>query len=152
VVLRRRADHRRAADVDVLDHLGVAHAAAAGRPLERIEVDADEIDELDAVLRRLAHVLGVVAHREQPGVELGMQRLDPAVHDLREPGEVLDPADLEPRRLELARGAAGRDHLDAEVGQPAGELDEPALVRHRQEGAADPDLARLGQQLLPAAG
>ena len=39
---------------------------------------------------------GVVAQREQAGVELRVQRLDAPVHDLREAREVLDRADLEP--------------------------------------------------------
>ena len=88
----------------------------------------------------------------RPGVELGVQRLDAAVHDLREAGEVLDAADLEPGRLELARGAAGRDHLDAELGQAAGEVDDAALVGDRQQRAADADRAGLGEQLLPRVG
>ena len=65
VVLGARADHRRAADVDVLDDLFLADAAAPRRALEGVEVDADQVDELDPLLGRRAHVLGVVAHREQ---------------------------------------------------------------------------------------
>src|SRR4029079_6993216 len=95
VVLRGGADHRRAADVDVLDDLLVTGAEAAGGALERVEVHADKVDELDVVLRGLAQVLGVVAPGEETGVELGMERLDAAVHDLREAGEVLDAPDLE---------------------------------------------------------
>jgi hypothetical protein len=40
------------------------------------------------VLRRRLDVGGRVAERQQAGVELGMERLDPAVHDLGEAGEV----------------------------------------------------------------
>ncbi len=151
VVLRRGADHRRAADVDVLDDLLVARAEAAGGALERVEVHADEVDELDVVLRGLAQVLGVVAAGEQAGVELGMERLDAPVHDLREAGEVLDAADLQPGGHELPRGPARGDHLDAELGQPAGEVDDPALVGHGQQRTAHADLARLREQ-LPAFG
>ena len=46
-VLGRGADHRRPADVDVLDELVVGDAAGRSGPLERIEVDADQVDELD---------------------------------------------------------------------------------------------------------
>ena len=60
-VLRRRADHRRAADVDVLDHLFLVDAAAGGGLLERVEVHAHEVDELDLVLLRRDHVRRVVA-------------------------------------------------------------------------------------------
>ena len=113
-VLRRRADHRRAADVDVLDHLVLVDAAAGRGLLERVEVHAHEVDELDLVLLRRDHVRRVVAAREQAGVELRVQRLDAPAHDLREAREVVDRADLEPGRLERLGGAAGGDELDAE--------------------------------------
>ena len=142
-VLRGRADHRRAADVDVLDHLVVGRAAPGRGALERVEVHADEVDELDAVLLGGDHVLGVVAQREQAGVELRVQRLDAAAHDLREAGEVLDRADLEARLGQLARGAAGRDELDAELGEAAREVGDAALVGHRQQRAAHADITRL---------
>ncbi len=45
VVLRRGADHRRAADVDVLDAL-LERAAARQRRLERIEIHDEQIDRL----------------------------------------------------------------------------------------------------------
>ena len=85
VVLRRRADHRRAADVDVLDDVGVRRAAARRRLLERVEVHAHEVDELDRVLLGGDHVRRVVTAGEQAGVELRVQRLDPPVHDLGKP-------------------------------------------------------------------
>ena len=142
-VLRRGADHRRAADVDVLDHLGLLDPAAGRRLLERVEVDAHEVDELDPVLLRRDHVRRVVAASEQAGVELRVQRLDAPAHDLREAREVVDRADLEPGGLERLGGAPGGDDLDAEVGEPLRELDDPRLVRHGEHRAADPDLAWL---------
>ena len=122
------------------------------RALERVEVHAHEVDELDPVLLGGDHVLRVVAQRQQAGVELRVQRLDAAAHDLREAGEVLDRADLEPGLGQLARRAAGRDELDAELGQAAREVDDPALVGHRQQRAADADLARLGHPGAPYSG
>ena len=121
----------------------LGRAAPRRRALERVEVHAHEVDELDPVLLGGEHVLGVVAQREQAGVELRVQRLDAAVHDLREAGEVLDRADLEPGLAQRARGAAGGDELDAELGQAAREVDDAALVGDRQQRAADPDLAGL---------
>ena len=65
VVLRRRPDHRRPPDVDVLDRLVLGHVHARDRALERIEVHADQVDRLDLALAQRLGVLGVVAHREQ---------------------------------------------------------------------------------------
>ena len=136
-VLGRRANHRWAADVDVLDHLVVGDAAAGGGPLERVQVHAHEIDELDIVVLGRVHVLGVVAHRQQAAVQLRVQRLDPAVHDLREAGQVGDLAHLDPGVGQLARRASGRDDLDPELNQAPGELDEPGLVGDRKQGPGD---------------
>ena len=52
--------------------------------------------------RRPAHVRGVVAQRQQPGVELRVERLDPAVHDLGETGQIGDRAHLDPGLRQLA--------------------------------------------------
>jgi hypothetical protein len=92
-----------------------------------------------------AQVLGVVAHGEQAGVELGVQRLDAAVHDLRKAGEIVDRADVQAGGLELARGTPGRHDLDVELGQPTGEVDDAALVGDRQQGPPDANRPRLRQ-------
>ena len=119
--------------------------AAVG--LERIEVHAHEVDELDLVLGGGRHVLRVVAQREQPGVELRVQGLDPPAHDLGEAREVLDRADLEPGLAQRGGRAARGDQLDAERREPARELDDARLVRHRQQRAPHPHLARLNHRL-----
>ena len=141
-VLGSGPDHRRAADVDVLDDLVVGDAARGGGPLKRIQVHAHEIDELDLLLLGGDEVLRVVADGKQAGVELGMKRLDPAVHDLREAGEITNRTDTDAGVLQLASGAARGDDLDPEIGEAAGELADAGLVRDRQQRARDLDLAR----------
>ena len=145
VVLGGRADHRRPADVDVLDDLGVGQAAGDAA-LEGVEVHADEVDLLDLVGAERRDVRGIRADRQQAGVEARMQRLDAPVHDLRKAGEVLDRANLEARRSKLGRRAAGRHELDAELGQAAREVDDPALVRDGQQRPADPHCRRSGER------
>jgi hypothetical protein len=82
-----------------------------------------------------------------------VQRLDAAVHDLREAGEVVDRADREAGALELLGGAARGDDLDARLDEAGGEVDDPALVGDRQQGTADPDGPRFGEWLpRPGAG
>ena len=142
-VLGRRPDHRRPADVDVLDHLVLRDAAAGRRGLERIEVHAHEVDELHVLLLGRLHVRRVVAQREQAGVQARVQRLHAPVHDLREAREVLDRADLETGLLQRRRRPAGGDQLHAELREPAREVHDAGLVGDRQDGARDPHLARL---------
>ena len=60
--------------------------------LERIEIDDDEVDRLDAVVVHGVGVLGIVADAEQPAMHRRMQRLDAAVHDLGKAGQLGDVA------------------------------------------------------------
>ena len=69
MVLGGGADHRRAADVDVLDAL-VEVRAAGDRGLEGVEVHVDEIDTADAVLGHGPGVLRRVTDAEQQKAKL----------------------------------------------------------------------------------
>jgi len=93
VVLRRAAQHRRPADVDVLDGGLEGAPLLRHRCLEGVEVDDDHVDRFDAVLGHLGDVLGVVAHSEKPAVNLGMERLHAPVEHLREAGKLGDVLD-----------------------------------------------------------
>ena len=143
-VLGGRPDHRRAADVDVLDDLRLVRVFARDGLLERVQVHAHEIHLLDALLGRLAQVRVLVAARQQTRVQPRDERLHPPVHDLGEAREVLDRPDSDPRAGQLVRGAAGRDDLHAQLLEPAGEVDDPPLVRDRQQRPAYADLTGLG--------
>ena len=137
VVLGRRADHRRAADIDVLDAIGIRPVGRDGR-LERVEVDHQKVDRADPVCGERRLVLGVVADGEQAAVHRRMQGLHPAVHHL---GEARQVGDLRHRKPGLLQGAvrpARRDQRDAARMQRAGKVDEAGLVRDREERAGDP--------------
>ena len=123
VVLGRGADHRRAADVDVLDDRRVVGAGAADL-LERVEVDDDEIDRLDAVIVHRLGVLGVVAHAEQAAMHRRVQRLDAAVHDLGKAGELGDVA--------APAGRRRRSPLPCRRWRPARRRPRPAPWRNRR--------------------
>src|SRR5918992_1571786 len=88
-------------------------------------------------------------YREQAGMDPGVERLDPPVEDLGEAGEVLYGPRFDALVGKLARGATGGDDFDPEVGQPASEIHQAALVGHAQEGAADAYVA--GRRQLGAA-
>ena len=93
VILGRRADHRRPADVDVLDRLVERHARPGDRGLERIQIDHHQLEGEDAVLGQGLHVVGIIVPAEDAAVDLGVQRLEPAVHHLGKAGIVGDVAD-----------------------------------------------------------
>ena len=99
-VLRRAAQHRRAADVDHLDRLRLGHPAPRRDLLERIEVDADEVERLDPVLLERGDVVRLVAAGEDAGVDARVERLHAAAEHLRRGRDVLDarrPAGRSPR-------------------------------------------------------
>mmetsp|Transcript_15992 Transcript_15992/g.42294 ORF Transcript_15992/g.42294 Transcript_15992/m.42294 type:complete len:537 (+) Transcript_15992:169-1779(+) len=78
VVLRRGADHARAADVDVLN--AVREVATLGDGLaEGVEVDNHQIDGHDAVLDHFLLVLLDATSGKQAAMHLGVQGLHPAV-------------------------------------------------------------------------
>jgi len=74
---------RRAADVDQLDGLLLAHAAPGGRS-EGIKVDSDELERLDPVLVECGDVLGAVGAREDRCVDARVERLHTAAEQLRD--------------------------------------------------------------------
>ncbi len=147
VVLGGGADHRRAADVDVLDAIVVGRALRHGG-LERIEIHHHEIDRLDAVCGHRAGVVLVGADGEQAAMHPGMQRLDAAVHHLGEAGELRNVDHLEAGVFQRLGGAAGRNQLDAVAGERLGEFGEAGLVGHREQRAGD--FAKLGHLTLTA--
>src|SRR5438067_1226987 len=79
VVLRRGANHRRAADVYLLDGLFERDALAGDRLLEGVEVDDDHVNRLDAVLFERPRVFGTLADGEDAAVYARVERLDAAV-------------------------------------------------------------------------
>ena len=137
VVLGRRARHRRSADVDHLDHLGLGGAGAglAQRLAERIEVHHHHVDRHDALLGELAAVRLLGAIGEDRAVDPGMQRLDAAVEDLGRAGDRGDRRHRDAALLEVAQRAAGREDLEAQLDQAARERVDAGLVRHRDERA-----------------
>jgi len=61
VVLRRRAEHRRAADIDLLDRLRERRLRLGDRLPKRIEIDGDEVDWRDAMQLHRRQVAGVIS-------------------------------------------------------------------------------------------
>ena len=98
-----------------------------GRLRERIEVDDDEIDQLDALRLDRVEVVGPVAAGQDAAVNLRMQRLDPAVHHLGKPGDVGHVGDRQPGLGDGLRRAPGGDELDPSGGEAAGEVDQAVL-------------------------
>src|SRR5206468_7105389 len=142
-VLCGSAQHRGAADVDHLDGVLLGHAFARGDLRERVEVDADEVERVNAVLVQRGQVVRVVATGEDRGVNVRMERLDAAPEQLGDLRQVVDTPDLDPVLRQVVGGAAAGDELDAELGEARRELGEALLVVRRQKCALDQEISSL---------
>ncbi len=132
-VLGGGADHRRPADVDVLEGVVQRHAGPGHRLHEGVEIDRYQVDGVDAAPGQLVQVGGLVAAGEDAAVHRRVEGLHAAVQDL-EAGELGDAGDGDAGLGQGLVGAAGAVQLEAEVGQPAGELDHACLVRDAYDG------------------
>ena len=143
MILRGRTDHRRATDVDILDDLVAVGALGDGRG-EGIEVDDHQVDRADFMLVHRRDMLGIVAHGQQPAMDLGVQRLDAAVHHLGEAGQLGNILHGQARLAQRLGSAAGRHQFDAMLAQCLAQFDEAGLVRYGKEGALDGDVGGHG--------
>ncbi|MCY1240520.1 hypothetical protein D9M72_533730 [compost metagenome] len=128
MVLGRRAQHGRAADVDVLDRVGQGAVILGHGLLERVQVHHQQVDRRDAVLGQRGHVLGQVAACQDAAVHLRVQRLDAAVEHFREAGVVGHLRHGQAAVGQQLGGAAGGKQRDAERVQFAREIDDAGLV------------------------
>ena len=146
VVLGRRADHGRTADVDVLDAV-LERTALRDRGLERIKVHIDDIDGADAVVGHGLGVFGRVAHAQQAAVDDGMQRLHAPVHHFREVGQVGDILHRQACPSDRRAGAARGDQLNTMLGEQLGGLDQAGLVGDRDQRALGRDQVGCGREI-----
>ena len=89
-VLGCRAKHGRSADVDFLDSFGHGGAFFGDSLSERVEVDANEVDEAYSVLLQCLHMRRFVAASQECAMHFGVEGLDAAVANLGEPGYFTD--------------------------------------------------------------
>ena len=137
MILRRRADHRRPADVDLLDRFGNRHALAGDRLLERIQIHHDQFERQNAVFGERRHVTRIVVPAQEAPVHLGMQRLHAAIHHFGKAGVVGDVADGDARLLQVLARAAGAEDFDAAGNQFANEFDEAGFVADTDQSTFD---------------
>jgi hypothetical protein len=127
----------RAADVDLLDRLRLAHVRLGRRRLERIQVHHDQLEGQDAVGGQRVHVLGIVVPAEDPAVDLRVQRFQAAFHHFRKAGVGRDVADGDLFGFQVLARSAGAVELDALGDQSPRELGQPALVAHAHDRPLD---------------
>jgi hypothetical protein len=136
VILRRCPDHRRPADVDLFDALLDAGPGRHGRR-ERVQIADQQIERLDAKAGKLVAVTRSSQVRQQPGVDGRMERLDPAVEALREPGQFLHSGHRVPERLDQGGCLSSGDYLYSRIGETGDQFSQPGLVVHADQRPAN---------------
>ena len=133
VILGRAAQHRRAADVDVLNGFLEMNVLLGDGLLKRIQVHHDEIDHVDAMGFRGGLVVGLVATREEAAMNLRMECLHAAFHHLGKAGVLAHLGDGQTFFREQLGGAAGREQLVAVLFDEGGrKIDQTGFVAHRK--------------------
>ena len=69
----------------------------------------------------------MVVPREDPGVDVRVERLHPPAEQLGHLGQLVHARHLQAEALQERRRAVARDQLDAELGQPRPSSSSPAL-------------------------
>ena len=137
MILRGAAKHGRAADIDVFDGVVQGDVGFGDGLFERIQIDDDEIDGLDAVFADGGFVAGVAADVEQAAVDFGVERFDAAIEHFGKAGVLADVFDGEAGVAEGLGGAAGGDEFHAGSGEGLGEGHEAGFIGDGKQGAAN---------------
>ena len=88
-------------------------------------------------------MIGFVTQRQQPSVDLRVQRLDTPIHHLRKTGDLLDADDGHARLGQRLGSTAGTDDLDAVGDESLGEFDDAGLIGNTNQCTFDGDM-RIG--------
>ncbi len=64
--------------------------------VERVEIGGEQVDGVDRVIGERFEMRLVLAHGEQPAMDLRMQRLDPPIHHFGQAGDLGDVDHLDP--------------------------------------------------------
>ena len=129
-VLGGAAQHRRTADVDILDGVFHRNARLGDRGGEGIEIDAHQVDEFDAVLAQGLQMRRQVAPAKQGAVHLRVQGLHTAVADFGKARHFADADRFHAFLFQQALRAARGDDLPAEPGKCGGEISDAPLVAY----------------------
>ena len=134
MILRRRPQHRRPADVDIFNRIGQRTIRLGDRGLERIEIHHQQVDRWNTVFNHGPVVL--TTPPQQAAVNFRMQGLEATVHHLGKASVVGDFYRGNAVAGQQLGSAASGENLHAPFDQSAGELHDAGLVGNADQGAA----------------
>lgn len=128
VVLCRRTDHGRTADIDVFDGFCQRHVGLGNGFTERIQIDRHQIDPGDAVFLHGFHMFRIVADGKDAAVDLRMQGLDAAVHHFRKARHIRDGNDRNACVRDGFHRAAGGNDFHAQFMKASGKFHNACFI------------------------
>ena len=130
-ILGCRTQHRRTANVDILDCLLDRHTLLLNRLTEGIEIHADHVDKLDLILLEGLQVALIVTTSQQTAMHLRVERLDTTITNLREARYIADIDHLNTLLFEEFHRTARGDHLPAQCAKSLCKLHHTRLITYR---------------------
>src|SRR5580704_15568868 len=104
---------------------------------EGVEVDDYHVDGKNPMFGYRRTMGRILAAMQDSSMHLGMQSFYPAIEHLRKSGELGNVFHGDAGIAQQFGGAAGRDQYHAQVGEFAGELDQPGFIRDTEDSALD---------------
>ena len=117
IILRRCANHRRAADVDILNRFCKRDIRSRHGCLKRIQIAYHQINGSDTVCCRLGTLFRIIPLGEEPTVNFRVERLNSAIEQLRKAGVVGDIEGVNAGFTEMSRRAAGGQNFHSTLGE-----------------------------------
>ena len=133
MILRGRAHHGRATDVNLLDAL-IERSTRRNRVLERVQVAHDQVERLDTQLRDLLAMRSLTLIGQNTGMNKGMQSLHTPLQHLRETSHVLNRGHSHASSGNTRGRRTRGDNLHAGLAQRTRQFLQPRLVIHRNQG------------------
>ena len=130
------AHHCWATDINLFNHFGRRGARSQSLG-EWVEVHADQIDGIDAMLLGRIAVAFQFTPCQQSTMHSRVQRLEPAVHHLRETGQVVDGSNRQSGGFQGPSGAASGHQLNPSLGERGRKGNNVGLVTDGQKGPSD---------------
>ena len=130
MILRRRTDHRRTADVDVFNGVLKRAVGLGDRLFERIKIHADDVDRVNGMSLKRSHVFRDGTTGENAGMNLGIERLNATVQHLRETRIVGDFLAGHAFLHQQLGGTSRAENVVAERREFAGEVNHAGFIGH----------------------
>ena len=128
MIFGRAAQHRRPADVHVLNRVRQRHIRSGNGLLEWVQIHDHQIDGLDVMFAGSRLMGRVVPQIEQAAVDSRMKRFDPAVHHFRKPCVCAQIADHDAVLPQDFGRPAGGNNLNSRRQKRLRERDKTRLV------------------------